>query len=365
MRLARAAKRAAGDKVEILIDAGFGYGADADRAIRVARKLEEIGIYWLEEPFEPDEFEAYAKLADTVDIRVAGGEEEATRWGFRELDRAWPCRRRAARRDALRRTVRGAEDRARRPRPRPRLRAACLEERRSSRPPRCTSTPCSRRPISRSTAWPQTPDQPRADARAHAGEGRLGRRCPTRPGSASSSIRRSSTATPSVRRRYRSADGAALATTSREFNSRRSPVFARRGMIATAHPLASAAGLRMLLAGGNAVDAAVAAAAVLGVVEPYQTGLGGDAFALIYTARRSHECMALNASGPAPRAATLADFHARGLTQHSAPEPARLDGAGLRRRLVADAGRARPSLAERGAAAGDRLCRGRLCSRAW
>ena len=85
MRLAAAAKRAAGANVEILIDAGFGYGADADRAIRVARKFEEIGIYWLEEPFEPDEFEAYAKLADAVDIRVAAGEEEATRWGFREL----------------------------------------------------------------------------------------------------------------------------------------------------------------------------------------------------------------------------------------------------------------------------------------
>jgi len=84
VRLARAAKRAAGD-VEILIDAGFGYGADAPRAIRVARKFEEIGIYWLEEPFEPDEFEAYAALADAVDIRVAAGEEEATRWGFREL----------------------------------------------------------------------------------------------------------------------------------------------------------------------------------------------------------------------------------------------------------------------------------------
>jgi L-alanine-DL-glutamate epimerase-like enolase superfamily enzyme len=55
------------------------------RAIRVARKFEEIGIYWLEEPFEPDELEAYATLADAVDIRVAAGEEEATRWGFREL----------------------------------------------------------------------------------------------------------------------------------------------------------------------------------------------------------------------------------------------------------------------------------------
>ena len=85
VRLARAAKKAAGDSVEILIDVGFGYGADADRAIRVARRFEEIGIYWLEEPFEPDEFEAYAKLADTVDIRVAAGEEEVTRWGFREL----------------------------------------------------------------------------------------------------------------------------------------------------------------------------------------------------------------------------------------------------------------------------------------
>ena len=84
VRLARAARRAAGD-AEILIDAGFGYGADAARAISVARKFEEIGIYWLEEPFEPDEFEAYATLADAVDMRVAAGEEEATRWGFREL----------------------------------------------------------------------------------------------------------------------------------------------------------------------------------------------------------------------------------------------------------------------------------------
>ena len=85
VRLARAAKRAAGNDVEILIDAGFGYGADARRATRVAREFEQIGIYWLEEPFEPDEFEAYAELADAVHMRVAAGEEEATRWGFREL----------------------------------------------------------------------------------------------------------------------------------------------------------------------------------------------------------------------------------------------------------------------------------------
>jgi len=84
VKLAEAAKEAAGD-AEILIDAGFGYGADAARAIRVARKFEEIGIYWLEEPFEPDEYEAYAELADAVDIRVAAGEQDTTRWGFREL----------------------------------------------------------------------------------------------------------------------------------------------------------------------------------------------------------------------------------------------------------------------------------------
>ncbi len=85
VRLARAARRAAGDGVEILIDAGLGYRADAKRAIRVARELEQLGVFWLEEPFEPDELEAYAELADTVEIRVAAGEHDSTTWGFREL----------------------------------------------------------------------------------------------------------------------------------------------------------------------------------------------------------------------------------------------------------------------------------------
>ena len=87
--LAAAAKEAAGDGVEIMIDSGLGYVADATRAIEVAREYEQIGIYWLEEPFEPDEYEAYAELADTVDIRVTAGEQDSTWWGFRELiDRA-------------------------------------------------------------------------------------------------------------------------------------------------------------------------------------------------------------------------------------------------------------------------------------
>jgi L-rhamnonate dehydratase len=85
VRLATAARRAAGDDVDILIDAGLGYGSDADTAIRVAREYEQLGIFWLEEPFWPDELEAYANLADSVDIRVAAGEEDTTLWGFQEL----------------------------------------------------------------------------------------------------------------------------------------------------------------------------------------------------------------------------------------------------------------------------------------
>ena len=68
-------------------------------------------------------------------------------------------------------------------------------------------------------------------------------------------------------------------------SSRRSNVLARRGMVATSQPLAAMAGLRTLLDGGNAADAAVATAATLAVVEPMSTGLGGDAFALFFDAQ--------------------------------------------------------------------------------
>jgi L-alanine-DL-glutamate epimerase-like enolase superfamily enzyme len=85
VRLAKAARSAAGDKVDVLIDAGLGYGADVDTALRVARELEQLGIFWLEEPFLPDELDAYARLADSVDIRVAAGEEDTTVKDFREL----------------------------------------------------------------------------------------------------------------------------------------------------------------------------------------------------------------------------------------------------------------------------------------
>jgi L-alanine-DL-glutamate epimerase-like enolase superfamily enzyme len=85
LALAQAACEAGGDAVTILIDAGLGYGSDAKTAIRVARGFEELGVFWLEEPFDPDAYEAYAELADAVDIRVAAGEQDTTVWGFREL----------------------------------------------------------------------------------------------------------------------------------------------------------------------------------------------------------------------------------------------------------------------------------------
>jgi L-alanine-DL-glutamate epimerase-like enolase superfamily enzyme len=84
--LAAAAVEAAAGTVTILIDAGHGYVDDAKRAIDVARELEKLGdVFWLEEPFLPDEYEAYAELADAVEIRVAAGEQDTTLWGFREL----------------------------------------------------------------------------------------------------------------------------------------------------------------------------------------------------------------------------------------------------------------------------------------
>jgi len=83
-------------------------------------------------------------------------------------------------------------------------------------------------------------------------------------------------------------------------------------MVATSVPIASAAGIETLRRGGNAIDAAIAAAAVLAVVEPMQTGLGGDAFALFWSAHE-RRLIGLNGSGRAPARATLAAYRERGL----------------------------------------------------
>ena len=92
----------------------------------------------------------------------------------------------------------------------------------------------------------------------------------------------------------------------------RSVVLGTNGMIATSQPLASAAGLKVLQDGGNAIDAAVTAAAVLAVVEPTMNGVGGDLFALVYSAgdRKLH---GLNSSGRSGYAATPEAFAQRGL----------------------------------------------------
>ncbi|MEX2272082.1 MAG: gamma-glutamyltransferase [Vicinamibacterales bacterium] len=93
----------------------------------------------------------------------------------------------------------------------------------------------------------------------------------------------------------------------------RSVVMARNGVIATSQPLASAAGLKVLQDGGNAIDAAVTAAAVLSVVEPTMNGIGGDLFAIVYDAK-TRRLSALNASGRSGAAATPAYFAGRKLT---------------------------------------------------
>ena len=91
----------------------------------------------------------------------------------------------------------------------------------------------------------------------------------------------------------------------------RSEVIAQHGIVATSQPLAAQAGLRILAQGGNAIDAAVATAAVLNVVEPMMTGMGGDLFAIVYSAK-DRKLHALNASGIAPSGATIARLHSLG-----------------------------------------------------
>ena len=88
------------------------------------------------------------------------------------------------------------------------------------------------------------------------------------------------------------------------FNSRRSSVHGKGGIVATSQPLATAAGLEILAKGGNAADAAVAAGAALNVTEPTSTGIGGDMFALFYSAD-TKRVTALNGSGRAPAKLTL------------------------------------------------------------
>lgn len=94
------------------------------------------------------------------------------------------------------------------------------------------------------------------------------------------------------------------------YASRRMPVLAAQGVVATSQPLAAQAGLEMLQRGGTAADAAIATAIALTVVEPTSNGIGADAFALVWDGQRLH---GLNGSGRAPAAHTLDLFRRQGL----------------------------------------------------
>ena len=113
----------------------------------------------------------------------------------------------------------------------------------------------------------------------------------------------------------------------------RSPVMSTRAMAATSQPMATEAALRVLREGGNALDAAIAASAVLSVVEPFSTGIGGDCFALYWDAS-TKEVTALNGSGRSPAAASIEDVKAQGYTKmptytgHSVSMPGTVAGWG-------------------------------------
>jgi len=111
----------------------------------------------------------------------------------------------------------------------------------------------------------------------------------------------------------------------------RSEVLARHGIVATSQPLAAQAGLQILRDGGNAADAAVATAAMLGVVEPHSAGIGGDMEAIYYSAE-DQQLYGLNAAGWAPASATPEFYHEQGLNHvpfygvYSATVPGAVDG---------------------------------------
>src|SRR5437764_2560022 len=94
--------------------------------------------------------------------------------------------------------------------------------------------------------------------------------------------------------------------------SGRSPVIAKHGIVAASHPLAAQIGLDILKSGGNAIDAAIAADAALGLMEPTSCGIGGDLYALVWDAK-SQKLYGLNASGRAPLKTSRQYFADKGL----------------------------------------------------
>ena len=114
---------------------------------------------------------------------------------------------------------------------------------------------------------------------------------------------------------------------SNPYTSTRLPVFARN-VVSTSHPLAAQAGLRMLWQGGNAVDAAIAAAAAITLTEPVSCGLGSDAFCILWDGQQLH---GLNASGRAPQAWTPAYFQRKYGDAVATPPKRGVDSVTVRR----------------------------------
>ena len=108
----------------------------------------------------------------------------------------------------------------------------------------------------------------------------------------------------------------------------RSEVIAQNGMVATSQPLATQVGLDVLKQGGNAIDAAIAANAMLGLVEPTGSGIGGDLFAIVWDAQ-SKQLYGLNASGRSPLSLSLDEFKKQGLSEipKFGPLPVSVPGA--------------------------------------
>ena len=98
-----------------------------------------------------------------------------------------------------------------------------------------------------------------------------------------------------------------------ELFATRSEVIAQNGMVATSHPLATQVGLDILKRGGNAVDAAIAANAALGLMEPTGCGIGGDLFVILWDGK-TQRLYGLNASGRSPKRLTLDYFKEKGLS---------------------------------------------------
>src|SRR5437868_7345241 len=104
-----------------------------------------------------------------------------------------------------------------------------------------------------------------------------------------------------------------MPTNSQDRATARSMVISRHGIVATSQTLASQAGARILAQGGSAVDAAIAANAVLGVVEPMSDGIGGDLFA-IHWESKTGKLTGINASGWAPKALSIEYLRSKGVT---------------------------------------------------